>query len=61
MVLLSRKDALSDWNSVEERYNKIRGLKEGRRLGCQAKINSDVIIDVPEESQVHKQVGTKKG
>ena len=54
------QNALSDWNSVEERYNRIRGLKEGRRLGCQAKINSDVIIDVPEESQVHKQVVRKR-
>ncbi len=54
------KDALSKWNSVEDRYDKIRGLKEGRRLGCQAKINFDVIIDVPEESQVHKQVIRKR-
>ena len=49
-------DALSDWNSVEERYKSIRGLTEGRRLGCQAKVMGDVVIDVPPESQVHKQV-----
>ena len=48
--------ALSDWNSVEERYKSIRGLTSGRRLGCQAKIMGDVVIDVPPESQVHKQV-----
>ena len=48
--------ALSEWNSVEERYKSIRGLTEGRRLGCQAKLMADVVIDVPPESQVHKQV-----
>ena len=49
-------DALSPWNAVEERYREKRGLAEGRRLGCQAKIQGDVVIDVPPESQVHKQV-----
>jgi uncharacterized 2Fe-2S/4Fe-4S cluster protein (DUF4445 family) len=53
-------DALSDWNSVEERYDSIRGLKQGRRLGCQAQILRDVVIDVPAESQVHKQVVRKR-
>jgi uncharacterized 2Fe-2S/4Fe-4S cluster protein (DUF4445 family) len=48
--------ALSEWNAVEDRYNRIRGLAEGRRLGCQAKIMGDVVIDVPPESQVHRQV-----
>ncbi len=50
------EDALSDWNTVEDRYKRIRGLPDGRRLGCQAKIMGDVVIDVPPESQVHKQV-----
>ncbi|NPD15631.1 DUF4445 domain-containing protein [Xinfangfangia sp. D13-10-4-6] len=49
-------DALSEWNAVEDRYNRIRGLADGRRLGCQAKVMGDVVIDVPPESQVHKQV-----
>jgi uncharacterized 2Fe-2S/4Fe-4S cluster protein (DUF4445 family) len=53
-------DALSEWNSVEERYDSIRGLKQGRRLGCQAQILRDVVIDVPAESQVHKQVVRKR-
>ncbi|WP_412504636.1 ASKHA domain-containing protein [Roseovarius sp. SYSU LYC5161] len=54
-----RDDALSDWNAVEERYDRKRGLKPGRRLGCQAQIMGDVVIDVPAESQVHKQVVRK--
>ena len=49
-------DALTEWNEVEARYKRIRGMAEGRRLGCQAKVMGDVVIDVPPESQVHKQV-----
>ena len=54
------KDALTEFNEVEARYDRIRGLKEGRRLGCQAKVQRDVVIDVPPESQVHKQVVRKE-
>ncbi len=49
-------DALSPWNAVEQRYKDIRGLAEGRRLGCQARIMGDCVIDVPPESQLHRQV-----
>ncbi|MGA1181333.1 MAG: drug:proton antiporter, partial [Marivivens sp.] len=52
-------DALSEWNSVEDRYDRIRGLPKGRRLGCQATVQGDVVIDVPPESQVHRQVVRK--
>lgn len=54
------EDALSAWNSVEQRYDDIRGLTKGRRLGCQATVQNDVVIDVPETSQVHKQVVRKR-
>ncbi|GHE95043.1 drug:proton antiporter [Aliiroseovarius zhejiangensis] len=54
------EDALSDWNKVEQRYDDIRGLPKGRRLGCQATVQGDVVIDVPPESQVHKQVVRKR-
>ncbi len=53
------EDALSEWNKVEQRYQDKRGLKPGRRLGCQATIQRDVVIDVPPESQVHRQVVRK--
>ncbi|MBN8292384.1 DUF4445 domain-containing protein [Rhodobacter sp. NTK016B] len=52
-------DALSEWNAVEQRYKDKRGLIDGRRLGCQAKIMGDVVIDVPPESQLHRQVVRK--
>lgn len=53
-------DALSPWNAVEQRYQDKRGLAPGRRLGCQACIQADVVIDVPPESQVHRQVVRKE-
>ncbi|WP_372885079.1 ASKHA domain-containing protein [Shimia sp.] len=53
------EDALSAWNSVEQRYKDKRGLIDGRRLGCQATVQGDVVIDVPPESQVHRQVVRK--
>lgn len=52
-------DALSEWNKVEQRYKDKRGLIDGRRLGCQAQVQGDVVIDVPPESQVHRQVVRK--
>ncbi|MEP3786274.1 ASKHA domain-containing protein [Ascidiaceihabitans sp.] len=52
--------ALSEWNSVEQRYKDKRGLIDGRRLGCQATVQGDIVIDVPPESQVHKQVVRKR-
>ncbi|WP_299789631.1 ASKHA domain-containing protein [uncultured Marivita sp.] len=55
----AREGALSDWNAVEARYDEKRGLKPGRRLGCQAKVQGDIVIDVPPESQVHRQVVRK--
>ncbi len=52
-------DALSEWNAVEQRYKDKRGMIDGRRLGCQARVMGDVVIDVPAESQVHRQVVRK--
>jgi len=51
---------LTDWNRVEARYTDKRGaLASGRRLGCQARLCGDVVIDVPPDSQVHRQVVRK--
>ena len=58
--ILVTENALSDWNKVEQRYKDKRGLLKGRRLGCQAAVQGDVVIDVPPESQVHKQVVRKR-
>ncbi|MDF2231897.1 ASKHA domain-containing protein [Albimonas sp. CAU 1670] len=58
--VVSRPEALSEWNKVEQRYKDKRGLIDGRRLGCQATIQGDVVIDVPPESQVHRQIVRKR-
>jgi uncharacterized 2Fe-2S/4Fe-4S cluster protein (DUF4445 family) len=57
----SAADHVSGWNAVEARYVSKRGpLAEGRRLGCQAQICGDLVIDVPPDSQVHRQVVRKR-
>ena len=57
--IVSRAGNLSPPGEAEERYRQRRGLAEGRRLGCQAALCGDVAIDVPSESQVHRQVVRK--
>ena len=56
----SAADHVSAFSQVEERYDRLRGLASGRRLSCQTKIEGDLVIDVPPESQVHKQVVRKE-
>lgn len=56
----SAPEALPPMNAVEQRYDRLRGLKPGRRLGCQAKVQGDLVVDVPAESQLHKQVVRKR-
>ncbi len=58
--ITSSTSHLSDISKVETRYDEKRGLPAGRRLSCQAKLLGDVVIDVPPESQVHKQVVRKR-
>lgn len=46
--------------AVEARYVDKRGsLAPGRRLGCQARLCGDVAVDVPPDSQAHRQVVRK--
>ena len=56
----SREDHLSAFNEVEERYKTKRGMADDRRLGCQSRLVGDTVIDIPAESQVHKQVVRKR-
>ena len=58
--ITSAADHVSAFSQVEERYDRLRGLATGRRLSCQTKIEGDLVIDVPPESQVHKQVVRKE-
>jgi uncharacterized 2Fe-2S/4Fe-4S cluster protein (DUF4445 family) len=56
----SRISNLSAFGANEIRYAEKRGLKQGRRLSCSALIQGDLVIDVPPDSQVHKQVVRKR-
>lgn len=52
-------EALTAPGSTEHDYAGKRAIMPGQRLGCAAEICSDVVIDVPEASQIHKQVVRK--
>jgi len=52
--------ALTPETETERRYAAERGLADGRRLGCTALVTEDVVIDVPPESQVYRQVVRKE-
>jgi uncharacterized 2Fe-2S/4Fe-4S cluster protein (DUF4445 family) len=55
-----RPDRLSSPGPTETDYQGRRPLGVGHRLGCAAHIREDVVIDVPSESQVHRQVIRKR-
>jgi len=50
---------LSEFGPTEERYKKIKGLGGKRRLGCQTQLLGDLVVDIPEESQIHRQMVRK--
>lgn len=59
--LSSRSEHLSGATKVETRYQRTNGeFSKGRRLGCQAQVLGDLVIDVPQDSQVHRQVIRKE-
>jgi len=58
--ITSKEDHLSKPNEVEKRYDEKRGLKPGRRLSCNTLLMGDSVIDVPADSQVHKQIVRKR-
>ena len=58
--ITSATDHLIAFTEPEERYRERDGLAEDRRLGCHAKICGDLLIDVPPESQIHRQVVRKE-
>ena len=59
-AIRSRPAHLSAINEIEERYSERRQeLALNHRLSCQAAIGGDLVIDVPPESQMHRQVVRK--
>ena len=56
----SKETSVSERNETELIYRTKFHLSEERRLGCQTKILGDLVVDVPEESQIHKQIIKKE-
>ena len=50
---------LSPFAELETAYREEKGLAADRRLSCTATVCGDVLVDVPPESQVHRQVVRK--
>ena len=54
-------DHLSPFSATEEKFEERKGpLKVGRRLSCHTTLLDDAVIDVPAESQVHRQIVRKE-
>jgi uncharacterized 2Fe-2S/4Fe-4S cluster protein (DUF4445 family) len=57
--ITSAPDHLTPFGPVEAEYRDTKGLAHDRRLSCTAHVRGDVVIDVPPESQVYRQVVRK--
>ena len=57
--ITSSPDHLAPPGAREAEYDRKQGLAEGRRLSCAAHLLGDMVIDVPPDSQVHRQVVRK--
>ncbi|SMH50017.1 ASKHA domain-containing protein [Mesorhizobium australicum] len=57
--IVSSNDHISPRGPKEERYDRVRGLPENRRLSCSATIQGDLVIDVPQDTVVNAQVVRK--
>jgi uncharacterized 2Fe-2S/4Fe-4S cluster protein (DUF4445 family) len=57
--ITSQPGHLSAFAELETTYRTEKGLAADRRLSCTATLCGDVLIDVPPESQVHRQVVRK--
>jgi uncharacterized 2Fe-2S/4Fe-4S cluster protein (DUF4445 family) len=55
----SRAANLTPLSAAEQQYARRRPLAEGHRLSCSARIEGDLVVDVPPSSQVHRQVVRK--
>ncbi|RUV45441.1 MAG: DUF4445 domain-containing protein [Mesorhizobium sp.] len=53
--IVSANDHISPKGAKEERYERVRGLPERRRLSCSAQILGDLVIDVPQDTVINAQ------
>lgn len=58
--LTSSVQHLNQFTETEKSFEQRRAtMRTGRRLGCQALVQGDLVIDVPPDSQVHRQIVRK--
>jgi len=55
----SRPENLSPLSDAERSYSRRRKLADGHRLSCSSLVQGDLVVDVPQSSQVHRQVVRK--
>ena len=58
--ITSAADHLSPFTEVESRYVSKRGELEGRRLSCTATIQGDLVVDVPQDVAINRQIVRKR-
>ncbi len=58
--VVSRENHLTSFAEAEAPYAERVGLTPGRRLSCAVRIAGDLVIDVPPDSQLHKQIVRKR-
>jgi uncharacterized 2Fe-2S/4Fe-4S cluster protein (DUF4445 family) len=59
LKITSAEAHLTAFGETEAKYRRIKGLADGRRLSCQACLVGDAVIDVPADSQIHRQMVRK--
>jgi uncharacterized 2Fe-2S/4Fe-4S cluster protein (DUF4445 family) len=53
--IVSSLDHISPRGPKEDRYDRVRGLPERRRLSCSATVQGDLVVDVPQDTVVNAQ------
>src|SRR4051812_13054628 len=54
--IVSSFENVSQKGPKEERYDRVRGLPDDRRLSCSALILGDLVVDVPQDTVINAQV-----
>ncbi|MEM9519705.1 MAG: ASKHA domain-containing protein [Actinomycetota bacterium] len=58
--ITSDESSVTPWTTSETEYKGRRKIEPGGRLGCMTAALSDVVVDIPPASQVHRPVVRKK-
>lgn len=57
--IVSSNDHISPRGAKEDRYDRVRGLPQDRRLSCSALILGDLVVDIPQDTVINAQVVRK--